>query len=211
MKRKPVLFLVACGAATALISLVGCDVTTSDVETARNNVIEEQRETEEARAAGDQAVRAAEENEKRLRETAMRDARENADERLRSAAEETAEAKREREARVAKEEKETAEAKARAERLAAELAATRARDAYVIEAEAELKKIDTRISIMKDQSSQLQGEELAAHKTKIEVLEIRREAVSDAIAKLKAAEVLQWETEKATVDTAIKTANKEDD
>lgn len=210
MKRMRMPFALAITTTITLWSLVGCDVTPSDVKSAKNDVLKEQQETELARSEGDKAVRVAEENEKRLRETAMRDAREKADEKVQSAAKETAEARREREAQIAKEEMETAAAKVTAERLAAELAATQARNLYVAGAEADLTKIDARLGAMREQAKASEGQVLTELKTKIEILEIRRKAVFDAVEKLKAIEVLRWESEKAAVEAAIKSANQDD-
>ncbi len=210
MKHIKLQILASLGAASFFLAMVGCDTTPSDVQSAKNEVREEQQETAKARAEGDQAVREAEAREKQLRETAMRQAKEDAAEKVDEAAQETQEARRERDENVAREQQQTAEAKARAERLAAELEAKQARDTFVTTAESDLEEIDARIELM---TKELEGKEGTAREqleTKIEVLKVRREAVSDALNNLKNAEVLKWEQHKAAVESAIKIA-KEDD
>lgn len=185
-----------------LLAAAGCDVTPSDVKAARENVQQQQLETAEARAEGLQVIREKERREKELREQAMMEGNETARKELRGAEMETAEAKQQLNENVAKEEQETRRAKEEADRLAAELKATEARNAYVREMNIELEKVDARIEEKREQLAKLEGAEHDRASADLDVLKVRREAFSDALRNLNSEEVMKWEAKKPAVEQA---------
>ncbi len=191
--------------------LAGCEVTSTDVDAAREDAREEQLETQQARAEGTSEIREKAASEQQLRETSMRQPNdEQAKKDLIEARKATDMARLEKNENVSEEQLETSEARKKADRLATELQATRARDAYLNQSNTELEKIDARIETMRDRLDTLEGVEKDNLSADIEVVKIRREAYSDAIYALKNEDVIEWESKKPAVDDALKQAQKSD-
>ena len=197
--------LLLCG----VVAVTGCNVGENDVTASRENVAEEQRETTEVRREGEDRVREQESALADARHTVNRpdydgDDRENAGEELDDAKQNVEDAKREAAKNLADEKRETEEVKAKADKKAREMKASKARDAYVEQMNAKLESIDKSTESMESKKDGLKGAALQKVETDIEIMQVHRENLADAISKVEAAELMDWESKKALADQACK-------
>lgn len=187
--------------------LGGCEVSDSDVTAAREDVADAQRDTEQAKIDAAENIRDKEQDLNEARHSTMRKPYEA------SRNDEVADKKRELDETRADETEnvrekqiETAEAKQEADRLARELAAKKVRDGYLAEVNSKLEAVDQRLTDMRDRAGDLEDGTVQRQKldTEIEVLEVKRESLDDAIDNLEAADSAEWETNKNLVEQALK-------
>ncbi len=191
----------------AVASLIGCEeVTEKDLADARENVATERQETAEVRAEGQEDVVAAEQRLEEARHEALRVPYEGGkDDNVLEKEQELNEAKQNLNNKVENENQETIEAEKQAEEVEAKLAATKDRDAYLVTPKSKLEEIDRKLEMLSDEKDGL-DEELAQQKiqTEIELLEVKRDALSEAISEVEGIGVLLWQTKKPLVESALK-------
>lgn len=147
-----------------MLSTSGCDreLTQSDIDTARENVAEEQQETEQARREAADAVA----DEQRETEQARREAfkppvdrvEDESDlDRVREEERETEEVREDEQENIREEEQETQDAASLSRKLEAQLTAQVERDAYVKQVEAHLARAEDRVEQLNEQAADLEG------------------------------------------------------
>ncbi|MEO8494833.1 MAG: hypothetical protein ABI614_07165 [Planctomycetota bacterium] len=188
---------------TALFCFVmsGCsEVDYGDVQSARDKVEEERRETDETRREVAENVQEEEQETAEARHDAMKPALPDG---VREEAAETEEARREGAEAIAEEEKETREAEKELQETEAQFAAKQSRDAYVKQVEATLEQTDRQIAALRERASK-EGE-LAERETKKQITELtmHQDRVKDELGELKGAELLEWETHREPVQRAL--------
>lgn len=184
-----------------LIALAtGCETTEKDVVAARENVREEMRETEKVRREGQQKIDEAEEELSDARHKSLRPNYDDAE--VEEAKQDLEEAKKQAAENNREEQRETEQAKAEAEKVAREFEMTKARDAFVAKMNEKLESVDQRISAMKEQAEGLEGAELQKINTDVELLEVKRENLADAISEIESAELTEWESKQKLAEQA---------
>jgi len=194
---------LTCMGLGAVFMFTGCEVNQGDVTAARDDVAEERDETQQAREEANREINEAERDLEDARHKAMRPNYDEDQSGVDEQQEELEETRQQQNENVREEERETDEAKAEAERLERELAAKNARETYVADVESKIETIDERIAAMEEQSENLEGEAQQEMDTNIELLEVKRDKLSDALSDLQGAEVLEWESHKAKVEQAL--------
>lgn len=171
-----------CCAALALASLlvVGCDqqTTKTDVNNAREEVREEQVETQEVR---EQASEAIAEKEQALQETQDKEMD-----------------------KVREQEQVAAEAVAKAGETENKYQSQEALTAYVDKEETQLKDADQRIDDLKVRAGDLTGDEKQALDTRIERLQELRTRAGEKLAELKSADQDEWTVKGNAFERAMK-------
>ncbi|QEG24943.1 hypothetical protein MFFC18_48660 [Mariniblastus fucicola] len=187
----------------ASLLVAGCEVNEGDVADARENVAEEKRETREARVEADREIA---EQKREMDETRHKAMRPDYDE-LNEEKRELNELRNDKQEEISEEQRETREAEAEADRLERELKAKNARDGYVAGVKQKLESIDKRIDSMQEELEGLEGTAYQELQTNIELMEVKRDNVSDALSALENAEVMNWEAEKPKVEQALERIN----
>jgi hypothetical protein len=185
----------------AALTLAGCsEVDYGDVQAARENVQEEERETAETRqeVAQNIAEEEAETNEAR-RETMKPVIAEE----VREEQEETAEARRDGAAAIAEEERETEEARQELTETRNKLAAQQARDAFITDVETTLEKADQRIEQLEAAAADQKDPTKAETEKQISELQTRRDRVKVHLGELMGAETLKWDSHRDQVQRAL--------
>ena len=186
------------------VIFTGCQVDEADVTAAKDNSRQEQQKTDKVRRDGQAEVNQSEAELTAARQRAMRvpyDKSTQLD--VAKAEKDLADTKLEAKENLIEQKSDTNEARLKEAGLAAELKLTQERDAYLAKADAKLAIVDQRIATLETQQVGLSGEELQTIKTETEILRAKRKILSDAIAAVKAAEVMQWKTSLSLVDQAI--------
>jgi hypothetical protein len=200
------------GATLALAPLLlsGCaDVNRQDVTDARKDVVQEQKESEEARQEAAEKVR----EEQRQTDEARHEANkpvidDESIENIREEEKETEQARKEGQEKIQQEEKETREAEQEARETEAKFNAQQARDAYVEQIEPSLEEAEKRIETLGEQGKELEGAAKEAHDTRIETLQTLHKQAGDALDELKSADVLKWQDFREAVETAMKSLSQ---
>jgi chromosome segregation ATPase len=200
------------GAAWALLGAatvvgLGCaqDVDRDDVTDARQEVLEEERETAQARQEMGEEVAEQERQAAEKRHEALRPDYEG----VREADGDVREARREGAEKVREEEQETREARKELSETEAKFEAQKARDNFLAEPRALLKSAEERIEQLKAVADDQEGAAQEATQLQIDKLQLAHDALEEAIDDAKSADALDWQTEKATVDTAHKNLQRE--
>ncbi len=182
----------------------GCQVDEADVTAAKDNVRQEQQKTAEVRREGQAEVNQSEAELTAARQRALRvpyDDGKQLD--VAKAENKLADSKLDAQEKLIEQKGDTNEAREEAARLAAELKMTQDRDVYTTNAKAKLAIVDQRIAALESQQVGLTGDALQTNKTDIEILNGKRENLSDAIDQVDNAEVMQWKTRQPLVEQAI--------
>ena len=185
--------------------LTGCEVSRQDVADARKDVIEEQRETEQAKADAAENISEKQRELDDARHSTLRTPYNDGNLTDETAAErkELEDTRQRENEEVREEEQETMEAKKQADRLARELAAKKSREAYVATVNTEIEAVEQRLEDMRTRLDGMEeGAERQQLETDIEVLDVKRENQADALSEIENAELLEWESKKTMVEQA---------
>jgi len=105
--------------------------------------------------------------------------------------------------KIQKEQGDVAAAQSELNQKEREHAATQARDAFVLDAQKALDATDRKIDELKTRAGNEEAAVKDATQKQIDDLKARRERLSDAISKMKKADLLKWSDFKAEVQTAM--------
>ena len=198
----------------ALLS-TGCEINEGDVADARENAVEEQNETEQVREDADREIAKKEGELDSARHTAMRpnydENQEDKQEEVEEKQQDLEETRKQQQENVREQKRKEQEAKAEAERKEQKLAAKTARDSYAKSTQTKLESIDKEIAEMKEDLDGLKETALQVAETNIELLEVKRENLSDALSELQAAEIMDWKSHMEKVEQALKRFENDDD
>jgi colicin import membrane protein len=179
--------------------LAGCaeSTTQKEVAKAKQNLREEQQETREAVREAQQNVAEAQQDARTVNKPvvdneAMADAQRKVNEAERKGAE-----------RIADQREDEREAAAKLQTKERELAATRARDTFVGQAEQQLAQADQQIEQLEAQAKASQGAAKDALDQKIKAVKLERDNAKSALAELKRADLDKWDLHRATVQSAL--------
>ena len=205
---KPIAISSAClGVA---IFFCGCEINEGDVAAARDNVVEEQNETQQAREDAKREINEKEIDLDHARYTAKRpDYDEQSD--VGEMEIELEETRQQMSKKIRKEERETKEAKADAELKESKLSAKNARDSFTADVETKWKTVTERIDAMSQELESLKGAEHQKLQTDIKLLEVKRDNLTAGLADMKSVEVLEWESQKEKVQQALKRLENSDE
>ncbi len=201
---KKIGMIAMSAACCCAVVFTGCQVDEADVTAAKDNIRQEQQKTDKVRRDGQAEVNQSETELAAARQRALRvpyDQGKQLD--VAKAEKDLADTKLEAKEDLIEQKSDTNDARLKAASLAAELKLTQERDAYLANANAKLAIVDQRIAALETQQVGLTGEALQTVKTETEIMKGKRKILSDAIAAVKAAEVMQWKTSQSLVDQAI--------
>lgn len=163
----------------SVLIAVGCAKRTDyeDVQAARENVEDEQRETAEVRGEAAEDIAVAEQR--------------------------TAETRREGAEAVQEEQRETAEAQAELQETTARLDATKARDSYVADHKAKLTAAAERIEALETRAGSEEGAAKDATQKQADDLQAAHDKAKEALDEAESADVLKWEEHRDHVKQAF--------
>lgn len=113
-----------------------------------------------------------------------------------------AKARSDAEKKISAETQEARKAEATLSETETKAAATKHRDQFVAEMEAQLQAADRRIDELKAMAGTQEGTAKDATNAKIKDIQAKRDAVSDSLGKVKSAELLQWQVQQPAVQQA---------
>jgi len=189
-------------AATLGLIVVGCsEVDYGDVQSARDNVQEEQNETMETRREVAENVQEEEAETAEAHREAMKPVLPNDE--VTEEAKETEEAREAGAKAIAEEEKETREAEAELQKKEQQLAAKESRDAFVKKPEALVETANQRIDVLQEKAEGQEGATKTATEDHINELQTRRDRVEELVDEVNSAELMKWETHREPLQKAI--------
>jgi outer membrane murein-binding lipoprotein Lpp len=192
----------ALGLASAM--LVGCAETTrQDVSDARQEAQEERQQLDEVRTDARDAVREEQQEAEQVRREAMKPVTEDTGEDIAREERDVEEARQEGDEAIREQKQDVQEAEKEADLTERKFQATKARDAYVEQAEAKLNEASSHIDALKAKGDSLEGDAKDANDKQVAQLETEHTQAKDALDELKSAEVLNWKQSQAKVDREL--------
>ena len=181
---------------------VGCADRTDygDVQAARENVAEEQRETAEVRQETAEDIAAAKRDEAEARHEVMKPVDGAA---VRDAQEDTAEVRQEGAEAIQDEQQETAKAQAELRETEARFNATKARDSFVNDHRAKLTAAAERIEALETRAGNEEGAVKDATQKQVDDLQAAHDKAKDALEETESADVMKWEGHRDHVKQAF--------
>ena len=179
------------------LALAGCNQNTTqkDVASAQDKARAEERKSEQAREDAQKELAAKQQKVEESRQEAMKPVASREDE-LQKTREQQAE-------KVQKQDEKTRAAEDKAAKTEEKFTAEKDRDAYIANAEAQIKDADERIDMLGKQSKDLQGDPKKAADLKIDELKQARDRLKSELSKTKSAETLRWQDHRAETDQAL--------
>jgi hypothetical protein len=190
-------------AGVALIA-VGCQEATTDkdVADARKNLREEQQQTAETVRDAPKDVADARRDAQPYTVNKPVTNKDAAD-----ARQEVADAKHEAKEEIATQKEGEREAAVELKTAEQQAAATKARDAFVVQTEQQLADAEARINQLKTNASAAEGANKEALDRQIDTLQNQHDRVHDALGNLKSAKLAEWQTHRQHVRLAMQDLN----
>lgn len=202
MKQMPLCMVLSGWALVA----IGCSnrADYNDVQAAREEVQEEQRETAAVRNESVEEIADAARHEQAVRREALKPVTPAESKNIQDAAAATAEARHEGAESVREEQQETADAKAKLRDTEARFGATKARDEFVTAHDAKLKAAADRIDALEERAATEAGAAKDATNLQVSELQQAHDRAKDALEEVKSADdVLKWAMHRDNVQRAF--------